>query len=239
MVVGEHAAHLVQLAHDGLALEATAPGGVPGPEDFHRALQRFDLLGTDGRGLVAVVARGIGLEPVPAEAWRGGGGQGVGVQPVVHGVGEGGAGGERGARAHQTATVEHEVHSREFGEDRGCAFGRPRQAVGVLLRPVLLPWRCAPLPYEPEVLDGHDTTEPLGEQGCQYGRHGFARGLPHVDPAPYPRGVGGQLVVAHGRRLPVDHPREFAFGPPGQPEQIGQAGVGSFAHVKPPGSRLS
>lgn len=238
MVVGEHPAHLVELADDRLALEATSSGGVPGAEHLDGAFQCLDLLGADGRGLVAVVARGVGLERAP-EALRLLGEGGVGVEPVVHGVGEGGAGGEHGARAHQTATVEHEVHSREFGEDRGCAFGRPWHSVGVLLTPVRLPSAGAPLPYEPEVLDGHDTTEPLGEQCCQYRGHRFARGLPHVDPAPYPRGVGGQLGVAHGRRLPIDHPREFAFRPAGQAEQVVQAGVRTFAHVKPPGSRLS
>lgn len=237
MVVREHAADLVELTDHGLALESAPSGGVPGAEHLHRALQRLDLLGADGGGLVAVVARRVGLEGV-TEGLRGLGGGGIGVEPVVHGVGEGGACGERDTRAHQTASVEHEVHSREFGEDRGCAFGRPGHSFGVLLRPVRLPFRGAPLPYEPEVLDGHDTTEPLGEQGCQYGGHRFARGLPHVDPAPHPRGVGGQLVVAHGRRLPVDHPRQLTLRPAGQAEQVVQAGVWSFAHVKPPGSRL-
>lgn len=238
MVVREHAAHLVELSDHGLALEAAASGGVPGAEDVHRAFQGLDLLGADGRGLVAVVARRVGLEGigVAVRVLRAGG---VGVEPVVHGVADGGAGGEHGTRAHQTATVEHEVHSREFGEDRGCAFGRPGHSVGVLLLPVLLSFGGAPLSYEPEVLDGHDTTEPLGEQCCQYRGHRFARGLPHVDPAPHPRGVGGQLVMAHRGRLPVDHPRQFALRPAGQAEQVVQTGVWTFAHVKPPGSRLS
>ena len=95
------------------------------------------------------------------------------------------------------------------------------------------------MPVEPEVLDGHDTAESLGEQGRQHLRHRIARGLPHVDPAPHPRGVGRQLRVAHGRRLPVDEPREFAFGPAGEAEQVREAGVGFLGHVKPPGSRLS
>ena len=55
-------------------------------------------------------------------------------------------------------------------------------------------------------------------------RHRIARGLPHVDPAPHPRGVGRQLGVAHGRRLPVDQPREFALGPAGQAEQVRRVG---------------
>lgn len=238
MVVGQHPADLVQLAHDGLSLEPAASGGVPGAEHLDGTFQCLDLLRADRGGLVAVVARRVGLEGIPevlrllGEGW-------VGVEPVVHGVADCGAGGERGARAHQTATVEHEVHSREFGEDRGCAFGRPGHSVGVLPIPVRLPSRGAPLPYEPEVLVGHDTTEPLGEQCCQYRGHRFARGLPHVDPAPHPRGVGGQLGVAHGRRLPIDHPRQFALRPAGQAEQVVQAGVWTFAHVKPPGSRLS
>lgn len=177
MVVGEHAADLVELADDGLALESAASGRVPGTEHLYGALQGLDLLGADRCGLVAVVARWVGLESVPEVPGLLGQG-GVGVQPVVHGVAEGGAGGEHRSRAHQTATVEHEVHSREFGEDRGCAFGRPGHPVGVLTSPVRLPSGGAPLPYEPEVLDGHDTTEPLGEQCCQYRGHRFAGASP-------------------------------------------------------------
>ncbi|CAM5742949.1 hypothetical protein SHIRM173S_13316 [Streptomyces hirsutus] len=48
-----------------------------------------------------------------------------------------------------------------------------------------------------------------------------------------------KLGMAHGRRLPVDQPREFALGPAGQAEQVREPGVGLSAHVKPPGSRLS
>lgn len=85
VVVGEHAAHLVELADDGLALEPAASGGVPGPEDLHGTLQGLDLLRADRGGLVAVVTRRIGLEGV-ARALRVPGG--VGVEPVVHGVAE-------------------------------------------------------------------------------------------------------------------------------------------------------
>ena len=230
MAVGEHAAHLVELAHDRLALQPAAAGGVPGAEDLDRALQRLDLLRADRGGLVAVVVGGVGVQGIVE--YRGVGREGrVGVQPVVHGTAEYGAGGERGARAHQTASVEHEVHSREFGEDRGGSFRRPRQAVVRVCLPARLP-----APVEPEILDGHDTAETLGEQGCQHLRHGIARRLAGVDPAAYPRGVGRQLRVAHGRRLPVDQPREFALGPAGEAEQVRESGVGFVAHVKPPGS---
>ena len=57
VAVGEHAAHLVELAHHGLALEPAAAGGVPGAEHLDRALQRLDLLRPDGGRLVAVEAR--------------------------------------------------------------------------------------------------------------------------------------------------------------------------------------
>jgi hypothetical protein len=105
--------------------------------------------------------------------------------------------------------------------------------------PAALPFPRTPVPDQTEVLDGHDTAETLGEQGCQHPRHRIARDLSHVDPTPHPGGVGRQLGVAHGRRLLVDQPREFALGPAGQAEQVRQAGVGLSAHVKPPGSRLS
>lgn len=160
------------------------------------------------------------------------------VQPVVHGAGDGRAGGERGARTHQAASVEHEVHSREFGEDRCRPLGRPRQLIGMVFRPGVTPFPHTPASAEPEVLDGHDTAESLGEQSCQHFRHGIT-GTPHVDPAPDTRGVGGQLRVAHGRRLPVHHSREFALGPAGQAEQVAETGVGFSGHFKPPGSRLT
>lgn len=238
MAVGEHAAHLVELAHHCLALQAAAPRGVPFAEHLDGALQRVDLLRPDGGRLVTAEACRIGVQGI-AEPGGVGGEYGVGVQPVVHGAAECGACGERCARAHQAASVEHEVHSREFGEDRCRPFGRPRQGVGIVLAPGVLSLPRASFAYEPEVLDGHDTTEPLGEQSRQHPRHRFSRGLPHVDPAPHPRGVGGQLGVAHGRRLPVHQSREFALGPAYQAEQIRQTGVGISAHVKPPGSRLS
>ena len=86
VAVGEHAAHLVELADDRLALESAAPGGVPGAEHLHRALQRLDLLGADGCGLVPVETglreqRIVGTGGVGRRS-------GVGVQPVVHGTGE-------------------------------------------------------------------------------------------------------------------------------------------------------
>lgn len=238
MVVGEHAAHLVELAHDRLALEAAATGGVPGPEHLDRALQFLDLLGPDGRGLVAVESGGFRVQWV-VEVGGVGPERGVGVQPVVHGAAECGSRGERGTRAHQAASVEHEVHSREFGEDRGGSFGRPQHAVGIFALPVALPFPRTPVPYQTKVLHGHDTAETLGEQSRQHPRHRIARDLSHVDPTPYPRGVRRQLGVAHGRRLPVDQSREFALGPAGHAEQVRKAGVGLSAHVKPPGSRLS
>lgn len=238
VAVGEHATHLVELAHDRLALESATPGGVPGAEHLDGPFECFDLLRPDGCGLVPVEAGRVRVEGI-VDPWSVGRQHGVGVQPVVHGAGDGRSCGERGARAHQAASVEHEVHSREFGEDRCRPFGRPRQTVGIVFRPDLFPLPHTPAPAEPEVLDGHDTTESLGEQGCQHFGHGIAGGLPHVDPAPHARGVGGQLRVAHGRRLPVHHSREFALGPAGKAEQIRQTGVGFSGHVKPPGSRLS
>lgn len=134
VAVGEHAAHLVELAHDGLALESAAAGGVPGAEHLDRVLQCLDLLGSHGRGLVPVETGGVGVLGVVG-AWSIGRRSGVAVQPFVHGAGDGGAGGERGARTHQAASVEHEVHSREFGEDRCRPFGRPRQLIGIVFRP--------------------------------------------------------------------------------------------------------
>ncbi len=238
VVVGEHPAHLVELAHDGLALEAAAPGGVPGAEDLDGVLQFVDLLRADGRRFVAVPARLLGVEgvalvrPVGRE-------DGVGVEPVVHGGAEGGARGERGTRAHQAASVEHEVHSREFGEERGRLLGRPRHTVGVVDAPSGVRAPRAPAPDQAEILYGHDTAETLGEQGGHHPGHGVAGDLAHLDPAPYARGVGGQLGVAHGRRPPVHQSREFALGPAGHAEQVAKAGVGLSAHVKPPGSRLT
>lgn len=233
VVVGEHAAHLVELAHHGLALEAAAPGGVPGTEHLDRALQFLHFLRPDGGGLVAVEPGGVGVQGLVEVGGIGREGR-VGVQPVVHGAAECGARGERGARAHQAASVEHEVHSREFGEDRRSPLGRPRHAVGMLFAPVVWPFPRTPVPDQTEVLDGHDTAETLGEQSRQHPRHRIARDLSHVDPPPHPRGVGRQLGVAHGRRLPVDQPRELALGPAGQAEQVRQTGVGFFAHYKPP-----
>ena len=64
VAVGEHAAHLVELAHDGLALEPAAAGRVPGPEHLDRALQCLDLLRPDGGGLVAVEPSGVGVQGV-------------------------------------------------------------------------------------------------------------------------------------------------------------------------------
>lgn len=238
MTVGKHAADLVELADHGLALEPAAAGGVPGAEDLHGAFQRVDLLGADGRRLVAVEADLV----VAVRRFEAGDGERigvcrgtgarcrVGVQPVVHGAGQRGACGERRARAHQTASVEHEVHSREFREDRGGPLGSPRQPV------VGLPPPRTAAPGEPEVLGGYDTAEALGEQRGQHLRHRISGGLPHVDPAPHPRGVGRQLRMAHGRRLPVDQSRQFALGPSGQSEKVRETGVRLPAHVKPPGS---
>ena len=62
VAVGEHAAHFVQLAHDGLALEPAAAGGVPGAEHFDRTLQGLDLLRPDGGGLIAVEPSGVGVQ---------------------------------------------------------------------------------------------------------------------------------------------------------------------------------
>ena len=42
--VGEHASHLVELPHHGLALESPAAGRVPGAEDLDGAFQFLDLL---------------------------------------------------------------------------------------------------------------------------------------------------------------------------------------------------
>ncbi|CAM5649863.1 hypothetical protein SBADM41S_12038 [Streptomyces badius] len=84
VAVGEHAAHLVELAHDRLALESAAPGRVPGAEDLDRMLQGLDLLGADRCGLVPVETGGIGVQRVVGP-WRVGRRSGVAVQPVVHG----------------------------------------------------------------------------------------------------------------------------------------------------------
>ncbi len=238
MPVGEHAAHFVELSHYRLALQPATAGRVPGAEHLHRALQFLDLLRPDGGGLIAVEPSGVGVQGI-VESGSVGLQSRIGVQPVVHGAAECGSRGERGTRAHQAASVEHEVHSREFGEDRSCPFGRPRHAVGMFHTPAALPFPRTPVPDQTEVLDGHDTAESLGEQSRQHPRHRIARDLSHVDPTPHPRGVGRQLRVAHGRRLPVDQPREFALGPAGQAEQVREAGVGLSVHVKPPGSRLS
>ncbi len=238
VTVGEHAAHLVELAHHGLALEPAAAGRVPGAEHLDRALQFLDLLRPDGGGLVTVEPSGVGVQGMVGAGRVDSQGR-VGVQPVVHGAAECGSRGERGARAHQAASVEHEVHSREFGEDRGGPLGRPRHSVGRLRTPAALPFPRTPVPDQTEVLDGHDTAETLGEQNRQHPRHRIARDLSRVDPTPHPRGVGRELGVAHGRRLPVDQPREFALRPAGQAEQVRETGVGLSAHIKPPGTRLS
>lgn len=183
MAVGEHAADLVELAHHGLALKPATAGSIPGAEHLDRALQRIDLLRPHGGRLVAVEAdlvefvEGVGSER-GVVAW-GAGRCRIGVQPVVHGAGECGTRGERSARTHQAASVEHEVHSREFREDRCGPFGSPRQTVHGL------PLPRAAGSCEPEVLDGYDTAEALGEQGSQNLGHRIARGLPHVDPAPH------------------------------------------------------
>lgn len=88
VAVGEHAADFVELAHDGLALESAASGGVPGAEHLDRALEGLDLLGADGRGLVQVEARVVGVQGV-VESGGPGRRSGLGVQPVVHGAGDG------------------------------------------------------------------------------------------------------------------------------------------------------
>ncbi|SCE37693.1 hypothetical protein GA0115249_120127 [Streptomyces sp. PpalLS-921] len=88
VAVGEHAAHLVELAHNCLALESAAAGGVPGPEHLHGALQGLDLLGPDRCGLVPVEAGVLRVEGAVGPGRPGGRG-GIGVQPVVHGAGDG------------------------------------------------------------------------------------------------------------------------------------------------------
>ena len=73
VAVGEHAAHLVELAHHGLALQSAAAGGVPGAEHLDRALQGFDLLRPDGRRLVAVEPDGSACRAfveVVVRPWR-------------------------------------------------------------------------------------------------------------------------------------------------------------------------
>lgn len=185
VAVGEHASHLVQLSHDSLALQPAAAGRVPGPEHLDRALQFLDLLRPDGGGLVTVEPGGVGVQGVVEIGCVGREGR-IGVQPVVHGAAECGSRGERDARTHQAASVEHEVHSREFGEDRSSPFGRPRHTVGMFHIPAVLPSSRTPVPDQTEVLDGHDTAETLGEQRRQHPRHGIARDLSHVDPPPHP-----------------------------------------------------
>lgn len=90
MVVGEHAPHLVELAHDGLALEAAAACGVPGPEDLHGALQRRDLLGPHRGRFVTVEGRLARVGQLAGGAWGVGGGEScrIRLEPVVHCTGE-------------------------------------------------------------------------------------------------------------------------------------------------------
>lgn len=88
VAVGEHATHLVELAHDRLALESAAPGRVPGTEDLDRVLQCLDLLGADRCGFVPVETGGIGVQGIVGP-WSVGRQSGVAVQPVVHGAGDG------------------------------------------------------------------------------------------------------------------------------------------------------
>lgn len=88
VAVGEHAAHLVELAHDRLALESAAPGRVPGAEHLDRMLQGLDLLGADRRRLVPVETGRIGVQGIVG-TWSVGRQSGVAVQPVVHGAGDG------------------------------------------------------------------------------------------------------------------------------------------------------
>ncbi len=233
--VGQHPADLVELADNRLALEAAAAPGVPGPEDVHRRLQRLDLVQADGAGLVEVAGR-QGRRAGAAH-------EGDGVlarrrvllgHPLVEGFGDGGARHEQGARAHQSASIEHEVHSRELGEGLGGARRFQGASTG---RRVCRPARtCLPVSLEPEVLSGDNTAEPLGEQGGQHPRHRIARDLAPLYPAPHPRGVGGELLLPGCGTTSVDHPREFALRPAREGEEIGESGVGSSAHVKPPGS---
>lgn len=183
--VAEHAAHFVELAHHRLALQAATAGRVPGPEHLDGALQFLDLLRPDGGGLIAVEPSGVGVQGV-FETWGVGREGRIGVQPVMHGAAEYRSCGKRGTRAHQAASVEHEVHSREFGEDRSCPLGRPWHSVGVLHSPVVTPFPRAPVPDQTEVLDGHDTAESLGEQRRQHPWNRIARDLSHVDPTPHP-----------------------------------------------------
>ncbi|CAM5407584.1 hypothetical protein SANTM175S_09092 [Streptomyces antimycoticus] len=88
VAVGEHAAHLVELADHGLALESAAAGRVPGAEDLDRGLQGVDLLGADRGGLIAVEAHGLDGQGIVGTGRVGGEG-GVGEQKLAHGTGDG------------------------------------------------------------------------------------------------------------------------------------------------------
>lgn len=89
VVVGEDAAHLVELSHHGLALQPASAGRVPGPEHLHRALEFVHLLRPDGCRLVAVEIGRVGMVEEGMVDDRSVGGEGgVGVQPLVHGTAE-------------------------------------------------------------------------------------------------------------------------------------------------------
>ncbi len=65
---------------------------------------------------------------------------------------------------------------------------------------------------QPQILDGDDGTEALGEQLGQDARDRLAR-LLTVEPAPHPGGVGADVVGTHLARSAVHLPGQLAFRP--------------------------
>ncbi len=240
VTIGQHAADFVELADHSLPLEPAAASGVPGPEHVDGGLQGLHLVQADRPGVVEVVGgqgRRAGAAHRRARVLgRVAAAPLVAGHPVVQGAGDGGARREGGARPDQSASVEHEVHSRELGEGLRGLLRLQRRIVRRGVTTASCVRTRLPMPLEPEVLSGDDTAELLGEQGGQHPRHRIARGLPPVDPAADPRGVGRQLLLSGRRAPPVDQSRQLALRPAREGEQIGELGVWSSAHVKPPGS---
>lgn len=163
----EQVRHLVQLADDRLATQPAAALGVPLAEHRRGGLQQFEFGCREPGGAPRVVGGQLGR----------GLARGGGHQPALHRLDERRACGQGERGAEEAAPGEHEVAARELTEQRDRLRARPGHVDagdrGRLVRRA-----------QPQVLDGDDAAETLGEELGEDARDRLAR-LLSVEPAPH------------------------------------------------------
>ncbi len=238
MVIGEHAAHLVELPHDRLALESAAAGGVPGTEHLHGALQFLDLLRPDGGGLVAVEPGGLGAQGIVqagASAVRAGSvcSQScmalLSAEPAVRAA-------PAPTRPRRLSMRSIPVNSVRTSAVRSGAHGIPSGCSALPARGRFPVRPCRTRPRSSMV-----TTRPRRSVNRAASTRGTgSRGISPMSIHRRTREVsvascGWPMAAACRLTSLASSPLDQSS----QAEQVREPGVGLSAHVKPPGSRLS